>query len=441
MKVEVQEPMTDRCKEQDLYMGDSTVPIYQRGLKNGIPTKDILHTMLTINNEAPNVCSHIPIGVNQNAIFIINTDKLGHPKDILADGCGTWNQTCTKNKYFFRNNTNYVEIPQSGYGTDGLIKVKRMSYRHSTSPDLHCVIIYITLHSGVGVAEYGHNIALLQYFYEIHFYEMEEHSVQVPAHKSSKTGLPFHRTFESTKIAIKSTISGNQKSSPCDIVHNILDKKGGLENIRAPGEHVRSRRQVSDYVYLSKPEASDPLAEVMELCKVQSLHPSTAYVREVTGSPEMSIFMATDQQLLDVKRFCTNPKYFCVLGVDATFNIGDYYLTLTTFRNLMLSTKKGISPVFLGPALIHQRRLFDSYFSLPSTMLKYCPDLQRLIVYGSDGEKNITDSFDTCFPFSKHLLCDIHMKDNIVKKLTDLHIVGDPATSYMSDIFENKLGH
>ena len=62
-----------------------------------------------------------------------------------------------------------------------------------------------------------------------------------------------------------------------------------------------------------------------------------------------------------------------------------------------------------GSALIHQRRLFDSYFSLPSNMIKYNSNSQGLLVYGSDWEHNLSDAFDSCFPKSKYLLCDIHM--------------------------------
>lgn len=426
---------TITCVDQaaDYYMEDRNLPVFRKGMSNGMPTKEIINTMITIDSISPKVCQRIPIGVNNNAVFLINTEKLGHNKDLMSDGCGTWAQTSTKYKYFFRKDSDYIEIPQSGYGTDGLIKVKRLSYRHSTSTDFHRIIMYVNLHNGVG--DHEHSIACLQYFFE-----NEEHSVSVPAHKSSKTDIPFHRTFESTKAAIKTNISKQKKISPAETVHGLLEEKGGLYNIQAPGELIRGRHQVSNFKYSIKPEASDPLLEVMELCKLEAQNPSTSFLREVTGSPEMCIFMATNQQLEDVKRFCTNPKQFCVLGVDATFNIGDYYLTLTTYRNLMLSTKKGTHPVFIGPALIHQRRLFDSYFSLPSNMLKYCPELQRLIVYGSDGEKNITDSFDTCFSFSKHLLCDIHMKDNIVKKMTALNIVGETGTQFLNEIFGKQIG-
>lgn len=105
----------------------------------------------------------------------------------------------------------------------------------------------------------------------------------------------------------------------------------------------------------------------------------------------------------------------------------------------MLETKKKTNPVFIGPALIHQRRLFDSYFTLPSNMIKYNPKIQGVLVYGSDGEKNLSDAFDSCFTTSKHLLCDIHMKDNIKRKLSDLNIKGHISKEYIYDIFGKQI--
>ena len=226
-----------------------------------------------------------------------------------------------------------------------------------------------------------------------------------------------------------------------NIVHEILKERGVIENIQLPGEHVRDRKKVSNFSHYSE-KSSDPVLELMELCKSQTYKPESVFVREVTSSPELSIFLASEQHLLDVKRFCTNRKEFCVLGVDATFNVGQFYLTLTTYRNLPLSNKAGCHPVFLGPALIHQRRLFDSYFQLPSGMLKYCSDLKKnLLAYGSDGEKNITDSFDTCFSGAKYLLCDLHIKDNIKSKLSNLDIGPDVSKTYMEYIFGVQIGH
>ena len=416
----------------DHYMGDLNIPIFRRGKTRGLETKLLLKDLFSIDKTSAKVCQRMPLCVNQNLMFLINLDKFRSEKDILCDGNGIWSQTSTKNKYYTRMENEFILSSEQSYGDSAFIRTKRLSFKHSTSHDFHRVILFVWLHNGVD--ETLHELGFIQYFFD-----QDEHLVNAPPHGNSKTSIPFHRTCESTKTAIRNQITGQNFISPKAAVHQILKERGGMENIKMPGEHARDRKQISNFNY-NTDKCSVPVLELMELCKSQSYTPESVFVREVTPSPELSVLLASKQQLLDVQRFCTNPKEFCILGVDATFNVGQYYLTLTTYRNLMLSNKTGAHPVFLGPALIHQRRLFDSYFQLPSGMLKYCPDLKNLLAYGSDGEKNITDSFDTCFSGAKHLLCDLHMKDNIKQKLLNLNISTNESKIFMDDIFGIQIG-
>ena len=89
----------------------------------------------------------------------------------------------------------------------------------------------------------------------------------------------------------------------------------------------------------------------------------------------------------------------------------------------------------LGPILLHQRKRFTSYYALPSTMIRYDPDLQGMLVIGTDGELALSKVFESAFPFAVHILCDMHMEDTITSKLKDLGIRGLEAKQYMADIF------
>ncbi len=54
-----------------------------------------------------------------------------------------------------------------------------------------------------------------------------------------------------------------------------------------------------------------------------------------------------------MEQFWTNLELFSPLSVDVTFNIGDFYVAVTTKRNLMLRTKNGCHPVMIGPVSIN----------------------------------------------------------------------------------------
>lgn len=150
--------------------------------------------------------------------------------------------------------------------------------------------------------------------------------------------------------------------------------------------------------------------------------------------------LASQQQLRDIERFCTNPAKFCVLGVDATFNFGKYYVSLTTCRHLLLRTKEDCHPVRIGPVLLHHRKDPGSYYELSSIMIKLHAPIQNVLVYGTDGEKALAEGFGRPLPYALHLMCDIHMKDNICSKLAELGIPAVVAQEFRMDIFGKNIG-
>lgn len=166
----------------------------------------------------------------------------------------------------------------------------------------------------------------------------------------------------------------------------------------------------------------------------------TAFLRKVDNSSDPCVVLASNQQLQDVERFCTNPAKFAVLGVDATFNFGKFYVTLTIYRHLLLRTKENCHLVRIGPKLLHHRKEAASYYELACTMVKLHAPTQNVLVYGTDGEKALCEGFGRPLPFALHLMCDIHMKDNIDSKLTELGIRAPVAEEYRADIFGKNVG-
>lgn len=250
---------------------------------------------------------------------------------------------------------------------------------------------------------------------------------------------PFKPSEASTKTRLKELVQTNTPKVAVDL---LLEEKGGIENIRSSGEFSRDRMQAANLRRDVKEKekritssCSDPLLTVMDRCKLEQRDPKLMFIREVSSAPEMLVVLANNLQLAEVKRFCTNPASFSVLGVDVTFNVGDFYVCLTTYRDLMLKTKSGCHPVMLGPILLHQRKLFTSYYTLPSTMIRYDPDLRGILAFGTDGELALSKAFESAFPFAVHLLCDMHMEDTITSKLKDLGIRGLEAKQYKVDIF------
>ena len=101
---------------------------------------------------------------------------------------------------------------------------------------------------------------------------------------------------------------------PKAAVEKVFDDKGGIMGAASQGELPRNREQVSNLrrkvnsqvpIYSNK-GLKDPLYMVMEQSKLCG----DSFVRVVTVSPEPMCILATEQQLIDLERFATNPIIF-----------------------------------------------------------------------------------------------------------------------------------
>ena len=75
---------------------------------------------------------------------------------------------------------------------------------------------------------------------------------------------------------------------------------------------------------------------------------------------------------------------------------------------------------------------------LPSEILRLAPALKDLKVFGSDSETNLYKPFIDLFRSATHLLCDLHMKDNVQSKRRDLNF--NVKKKVICDVFGKRLG-
>lgn len=118
---------------------------------------------------------------------------------------------------------------------------------------------------------------------------------------------------------------------------------------------------------------------------------------------ESAVIVATDRQLNDLVKFCTNENQVGIMTVDHTFSLGDFDVTSN-------------HPVFIGPVMIHYKK---SYLFFGSSLIGMKPELKQLKCFGTDGGE-LYEAFKGIFPGVVHLLCSLHMKCNIKAKLCEL---------------------
>ena len=161
----------------------------------------------------------------------------------------------------------------------------------------------------------------------------------------------------------------------------------------------------------------------------------------MNAAPEPAVVVATEHQLQDLARFCTSSFEFSILTVDPTFCLGEFDVTLITFRHLFLQSKRfKTPPVFVGPACIHYKKLFSTYLFFASTIIGQCRNLEGVRAVGTDGEQPLNDAFMHEFGFAQHLTCFIHVRRNVKERLRVCNIPTLHSTEILDDIFGRKLG-
>ena len=232
-----------------------------------------------------------------------------------------------------------------------------------------------------------HNLVLVAYKYD----GIPQDTILVNPHGNSKKMKPYHRVMESTKKKLSNVLTTEKLKKAVDIVY---EEKGGLLRAKSAGQLPHSRDQayylkkkqqqkaVAESVGCSVGEvARDMLYAVMLQCK--STEGCDRFVQDVTCAPEPMAVLATDQQLFDMEIFCCDPFKFSILGIDPTFNLGEFSVTPIVYKHLLLKDSKSHNnPLVLGPLLIHHRKQFCSYNYFLSTIVGLRPKLTYIQAVG-----------------------------------------------------------
>ena len=271
----------------------------------------------------------------------------------------------------------------------------------------------------------------------------------VKSHGNSKKGTPYHPTWASTKQQIKEKCGSG---GPKCVVASLSAAAGGVLEATAPRQLPWGEKQIvnfkakcsfdsrlSSFPGTSRDAAADDLFLIMQ--KAFTEDPSRKFVRAVNAAPEPAVVVTTDRQLQDLARFCTAAFEFSPLTVDPTFCLGEFDVTLITYRHLFLQSKRYKSPpVFVGPGCIHYKKSFATYLFFASSVIGQCRQLEGVRALGTDGELTLIDAFKHEFGFAQHMTCFIHVRRNVKDKLRECNIPTQLSTNILDDIFGKKLG-
>ena len=93
---------------------------------------------------------------------------------------------------------------------------------------------------------------------------------------------------------------------------------------------------------------------------------------------------------------------------------------------------------FLGPMLVHQHKLKESYHYLLSTLISLHPSLSRILIVGTDGESNLSGAILNNLPFAQHVRCASHMTQDIQEKMKRMGVPKQYHSKFLRDVMSSS---
>ena len=383
----------------------------------------IIPLLMNCRKDNPElISSRMPYSIQETGTFIIDLDSLGNRKDVFCDDNGAWTMKGNREKLYCvtKNLEGQVSLLRK-VSSEADISVRRRPYICKSCPEFHKTIVTI---------EYGKSIEKWFSLALVHYYwEGKPRKFKVAPHgnrKPESSAPPYVKTKESTKQCVVQNLSEKKTNPKRALFKTIKDSGGvcGAESVSSLPRNVRQVKNIKHQLGLTSSAASkgnsDPLMAVLELQKGSF----SGFIREVACNDLPTVMLFTDQQVDDIVRFCCHkkPNLVSELAMDITFQLGPFYLLVTTFKNPML-TVKGTShpPSLLGPVMVCMTKDESTYLSLLHCLLRAVPGLGNFLhATGTDDESALRNAIAAGFPQSHPRLCYLHSKKNIKEKLRRL---------------------
>ena len=322
-----------------------------------------------------------------SATFVLDTSSFDHPDDFKADDNGSFRNIGTKYEFVElddEGNVTRIEKPESL--CQGQFKLSRTYWVHSSTTVFKRRVITLEDHEGGALP-----MAILQYS------NTGKEDVKVEAHKNSKRNhQPYYATATSTRKRIEEKTKSQM--GPSSIFDELYESGGGIVESMSFASQLRGFSQVKyERKKLRQQHSKDTLSEIIDKCKQSN----GEFLHSLQVSPNIRVVLATKAQVADLVKYCCNPEGFSIFGIDVTYDIGDFFVTTTTYRHLMLIDKESQThPNFPGPMMIHTDEGADVFRYFMSTLKGINREVENILFVGCDRQKAIVNGLSPELPIA-----------------------------------------
>ena len=440
--------MPDESKPATLYKGQKSMPFFYQGKKAEISLDDVIDILLK-ERSAQYVCHKQPMHVQQNAIFLVNLSAV-KLQDLPADDNGTYRHNGMRTWVFDVENSSGGKIKKKMVAKTALkpdqlrtrgncVTIKRTYRKNKSCEDFMQIITYAEQNGSI-----VNNLAILHYLFK-----GEERSFLVTAHGNKKDkSVPFFPVNSTTRRKIKEVVKLQKPKKALA----ELDQEANMMSSTSSAAIPRDTKQISNMRNAVKikerkdqgipvhESIKDRLYSVLIMAVEEQSKEEEKYIHGVTAWPEAMCVVGLPYQFHDISRFCSNSLQFHPLGIDTIFNLGEFYVTPTAYKSLILENSTDEkSPTLVGPTLIHMSRSYSAFCHLAAKLREIDNGIGDLKCIVTDGEPGLIKAFQVFYPQMPLLRCNRHFRENCVDKLKSLGIKGEDQCYFVRCIFGSSV--
>ena len=123
------------------YMDDPDLPLYSQ-VTSPYNCSQFITILMNDSLTGDEVCGSRPLGVNDNATFIVNLDWIRFD-DLKADDLGSWNQKGSKHTIFCLDDNGHIHYSQGNVSGKSYYTLLHRYYVHGTCSSFHRLIVTI----------------------------------------------------------------------------------------------------------------------------------------------------------------------------------------------------------------------------------------------------------------------------------------------------------
>ena len=374
------------------------------------------------------MCHEVPVNVRQSKGLLLDTSRLADPADCTCDEMPWVKQKGRISKQYIiqeKNGKPYRIWPKGNNeqplpDSCQVLKAYKSIWVHSRTKDVHKTMIGIEGNPIVIIVYAG-----LNYQPEL---KMGKRRVRPSTMKLVDSALLHSKSMKQIVSDVTEKVSNDGYTAP-----SILPTYRSVKWVKEKKKKEEIKKEEKE----KEKKKEEKKRTFVELCHKMAEEDDT-FIRcqEVSGNV-VSVVLYNNQQLSDLRKFCTNPEYPCsALGIDTTFQFGNFYVVTTSYRHLFLQNKEGKFPIMLGPILVTHRLQRVYYRVLFDHITRDAPELaSELKAFVTDGELALQQAASEAFRCALSLMSLPHMERTIKCKVrNELKLSGHFYNTVIKDL-------